>query len=112
MENEELLSEENAQSHGSFPGSRVSSRDVSLGSSNIMNVSSLRDSLNTSNDMDIKKKELTRKPKHQKLKDLLSKEERTPLSSIIKKKKTKESQTPEDKSPLGNSPIEKVLNVY
>lgn len=109
MEKEELLSDDNAQSHGSFPGSRVSSRDVSLGSSNIMNVSSLRDSLNTSNDLDIKKKEITRKPKTIRPQELLGRELRTPFSSILKRERNKEEATPDEKSPYLNSLFQKVM---
>ena len=51
--------------------SPVSSRDVSIGYSNIMNVSSSKDSVNLSNSSDIKKK--TRDPRVQpaKLKDII-----------------------------------------
>ena len=66
--------EEQEKSQMSESGSQVSSRDVSLEYSNIMNISSMRGSLNESNSSDIKKKTRTPKSKPAKLHQLVAAE--------------------------------------
>lgn len=110
MEKADDMNEDNAQSQASFPGSEVSSGDVSLGSSNIMNVSSMRDSVNGSDDMDIKKKDATLRPRGMRFKDLLGKEDMTPMSGKSNHRADPDLHSLDESLPMAFSPSTDVFS--
>jgi len=104
MKKEEKLSEENVKFSQTISGSHVSSREVSLDSSGVMNISSLRDSRNLSDDSDIRTREKKKKPRPDKLSNILRNATGVDNKESAELSAREGKQVPEELTPQG-SPI-------